>query len=61
MQVEVPVTNMWGKLFVVIMQVGVSVTVMQVVFSAVHYAHDCFYCTYTGDCFYYRYIDDIFK
>ena len=43
MQVEVSVTNMWGKLFVVIMQVGVSVTVMQVVFSAVHYAHDCFY------------------
>ena len=61
MQVEVSVTDMWGKLFVVIMQVGVSVTVMQVVFSAVHYAHDCFYCTYTGECFYYRYIDDIFK
>ena len=42
---EVPVTNTWGKLFVVIMQVGVTVTVtvMQVVFSAVHYAHDCFY------------------
>ena len=61
MQVEVSVTSMWGKLFVVIMQVGVSVTVMQVVFSAVHYAHDCFCCTYTGECFYYRYIDDIFK
>ena len=25
MQVEVSVTNMWGKIFVVIMQVGVSV------------------------------------
>ena len=61
MQVEVPVTNMWGKLFVVIMQVGVSVTVMQVVFSAVHYAHDCFYCTYTSERFYYMCIDDIFK
>ena len=61
MQVEVSVTNMWGKLLVAIMQVGVSVTVTEVVFSAVHYAHDCFYCTYTGECFYYRYIDDIFK
>ena len=50
-----------GVTFIVIMQVGVSVTVMQVVFSAVRYAHDCFYCNYTGDCFCYSYIDDSFK
>ena len=61
MQVAVPVTNMWGKLFIVIMQVGVSVTVMQMIYSAVHFAHDCFYCNYTGDCFCYSYIDDSFK
>ena len=27
----------------------VSVAIMQVVFSAVHYAHDCVYCNYAGD------------
>ena len=27
----------------------VSVAIMQVVFSAVYYAHDCFHCYYTGD------------
>ena len=57
----VPVTNMWGKLFIVIMQMGVSVTVMQVVFSAVHYAQDCFYCNCTGECFCYSYMDGSFK
>ena len=29
--------------FIVIVQVGVSVAFMQVLFSAEHYAHDCFY------------------
>ena len=28
-------------IFIVIMHVGVSVAIMQVVFSARHYAHDC--------------------
>ena len=28
---------------------------MQVVYSAVHYAHDCFYCNYTGESFFYSY------
>ena len=39
-QVKVSAANMWVTIFVAI---------MQVVFSAVHYAHDCFYCNYTGD------------
>ena len=30
---------------------GVSVAIMEVVFSTVHYAHDYFYCSYAGDCF----------
>ena len=29
----------------------VSVAIMQVVFSAVDYVHDSFYCNYTGDSF----------
>ena len=28
----------------------VSFAIMTAVFSAVHYAHDCFYCNYAGDC-----------
>ena len=35
--------NMRVTLFVLIMQVEVSVAIMQVAFSAVHYSHDCFY------------------
>ena len=34
--------NMKMTIFIVIMQMGVSVAIMQVVFSAVHYTHDCF-------------------
>ena len=41
-QVTVSAKNMWMTNFIVIMQMGVSVTIMQVVFSALHYAHDCF-------------------
>ena len=41
--------NMWVTIFIVIMQMGVSLAIMQVVFSAVHYAHDCVYCNYAGD------------
>ena len=40
-QLEVSTENMSLTIFIVIMQMGVSVAVMQVVFSAVHYTHDC--------------------
>ena len=50
-QVTVSAANMSVTIFVVIMQMEVSVAVMQLVFSAVHYAHDCFYCNYGGDSF----------
>ena len=49
-QVTVSAGNIWVT-NIVIMQMGVSVAVMQVVFSTVHYAHDCFYCNYAGDSF----------
>ena len=47
--------------FCLIMQMRVSVAIMQVVFSAVHYAHDCFYCSYAGESFLYSYVGDSFK
>ena len=47
--------------FVVIMQMEVSVAIMQVVFSAVHYAHDCFYCNYAGESFFYCHVGNGFK
>ena len=34
---------MWMTIFIVIMQMGVSIAIMQVL-SAVHYVHDCFHC-----------------
>ena len=46
MQLEVPAANMCVTIFFVIRQMGVSVAIMQVVFSAVHYTHDCVYCNY---------------
>ena len=46
MQVSVSAGNMWVTLFVLIMHMRVSVAIMQVVFSVVHYAHDCFHCSY---------------
>ena len=33
------------------MQMGVSVAIMQVVFSAVDYAHESFYCNYADGSF----------
>ena len=48
MQVTVSAANMWVTIFIVIMQMRVPVAIMQVVFSAVQYAHDCFYCNYAG-------------
>ena len=35
--------------------------IVQVGFSTVHYAHECFYCNYAGDSFFYRYVDDSCK
>ena len=49
LQVTVSAANMWVTTFFVIMQMGVTVAIMEVVFSAVHYAHDCLYCNYEGD------------
>ena len=40
MQLKVSAANMWVTIFFEIMHVRVSVAIMQVVFSAVHYAHD---------------------
>ena len=61
MQVTVSAANMWTTICIVIMQMGVSVALMQVVFSAVYYTHDCVCCNYAGDSFYYSYVDDSFK
>ena len=49
MQVTVSAANIRVTIFIVIMQMGVFVAIMQVVFSAVHYVHDCFHCYYAGD------------
>ena len=49
MKVTVSAANMWVTIFTEIMRMGVSVAIMQVVSSAVHYAHDCVYCNYPGD------------
>ena len=51
MQVKVSAANMLLTIFIEIMKVGVSVVIIQVVFSAVHYAHDYFYCNYAGGFF----------
>ena len=40
MEVQVSAANMWVTIFIEIIQVVVSVVIMQVVFSAVHYEHD---------------------
>ena len=51
MQVTVSSVNMWVTIFIVIMQMGVYVAIMQVIFSAVHYAHDCVSCNYACESF----------
>ena len=63
MQVTVPAANMWVAIFVVTTHMGVSVAIMKVVFSEVHYAHDCctFCCNYAADSFFYSYVGDSFK
>ena len=49
MQVTASAAKMWVTIFIVIMQMRVFVAIMQVVFSAVHYTHDCVYCNYAGN------------
>ena len=61
MQVTVSAANMWVTIFVVVMQMEVSFPIIQVVFSAVHYGHDCFYCNCAGDSFFYIHSGDSFK
>ena len=60
-QVKVSLANTWVTIFTEIMHVGDSVAIMQVLFSAVQYAHDYFYCNYAGDCFCCSYVCDSFK
>ena len=60
MKVTVPATNFYVATFIVIMQMGVSFAIMQVVFSAVHYAYDCFYYNYADDSLFYSYVSDSF-
>ena len=48
-------------LSVAIMELTVSVAIMQVVFSAVHFAHGYFYCIYVGHSFFYSHVGDSFK
>ena len=43
MQVKVSAANMWVTIIFEIVHVGVSVTIMQVVFSAVHYKKEKLY------------------
>ena len=61
MQVKVSAANMWVIIFIEIIQVEVSVAVMQVVFSTVHYVHHNFYCSFAGDCFCSSNVSDSFK
>ena len=61
MQLEVSAANMWMTTLMEIMHMGVSVAIMHVVFLAVHYAHDYFYCNYAGDCLCCSYVCDSFK
>ena len=47
MQSTVSEENLWVTIFIVIMQMEISVAVMQVVYSAMRYAHDCFFLQLT--------------
>ena len=60
MEVKDSATNMWVTIFIEIMLVEVSDAIMQVAFSAVHYAHDYLYCNYAGNCFRCSYVCDSF-
>ena len=43
MQVRISAANMWVTIFIEIMHMGVSVAIIQIVFSTVHYGHEYFY------------------
>ena len=45
MQVTVLSSNTWVAIFIVVMQIGVTVAILQVVLSAVHVGGN-FYCSY---------------
>ena len=49
MQVEVFVAHMQVTVSAANIPVTIFVVIMQMGFSAVHYAHDCFHCYYAGD------------
>ena len=49
MQLTVSAANMRVTIFIVILQMGVAVAIMQVVFSALHYVCACFHCDYAGN------------
>ena len=57
----VSAANMCMTIFIVIMQVSISVANYVGDISALHYAHDFFYCNSTVDCFCYSYVGDSFK
>ena len=61
MQMKVFAANMWVTILTEVIQVGIFVAIMQGVFSAVHYAHDYFYCNFACDCFFCSYVCDSFK
>ena len=61
MQMTVSAVNMLVTIFMAIMQMGVSVAIMRVVFSSLHYAHDCFCSNYAGDSFLYSYVGGSFN
>ena len=42
MQVTVSAANIWVIIFIVIMKVGASFTIMRMTFCLVHYPHACF-------------------
>ena len=49
MQLEVSAAHMQVTVSAGNIQVTIFVVIMQMVFSAVHYARDCFHCYYAGD------------
>ena len=50
--VTISAVNMWGTIFI---------DIMQVVFSTVNYAHDYFYCNYAHGSFHFSHVCDSCK
>ena len=61
MQKAVSAAENMGDNFYCNYAVGSLLQIIQVVLSAVLYAHDCFYCHYEDDCFCHSYVGDSFK